>query len=152
MPSNLKTLLPLEGFCYQRYVFFLFFFFKRGFSSVKLLLKCWEYISRWNVLTWRQKKRGRSDWWPKEAEPLEKRWHHPKAVSGNPPLGAPWITQLSGGSDNKPPLSSFRLDGRHVVFGSVKEGLDVVKKVESFGSRSGRTSKKITITDCGELE
>uniref|UniRef100_A0A671XM17 Peptidyl-prolyl cis-trans isomerase n=1 Tax=Sparus aurata TaxID=8175 RepID=A0A671XM17_SPAAU len=44
------------------------------------------------------------------------------------------------------------LDGRHVVFGSVKEGLDVIKKVESFGSQSGRTSKKITITDCGELD
>ncbi|XP_041671409.1 peptidyl-prolyl cis-trans isomerase F, mitochondrial [Cheilinus undulatus] len=44
------------------------------------------------------------------------------------------------------------LNGRHVVFGSVKEGMDVVKKVESFGSRSGRTSKKITITDCGELK
>ncbi|XP_026171372.1 peptidyl-prolyl cis-trans isomerase F, mitochondrial [Mastacembelus armatus] len=44
------------------------------------------------------------------------------------------------------------LDGRHVVFGSVKEGMDVVKKVESFGSRSGRTSKKITIADCGELK
>uniref|UniRef100_A0A3P8WEV2 Peptidyl-prolyl cis-trans isomerase n=1 Tax=Cynoglossus semilaevis TaxID=244447 RepID=A0A3P8WEV2_CYNSE len=44
------------------------------------------------------------------------------------------------------------LDDRHVVFGSVKEGLDVVKKVETFGSRSGRTSKKITITDCGELQ
>uniref|UniRef100_A0A3Q1GVX0 Peptidyl-prolyl cis-trans isomerase n=1 Tax=Acanthochromis polyacanthus TaxID=80966 RepID=A0A3Q1GVX0_9TELE len=43
------------------------------------------------------------------------------------------------------------LDGRHVVFGSVKEGMDVVKKVESFGSRSGGTSKRITITDCGEL-
>uniref|UniRef100_A0A3Q3D1P5 Peptidyl-prolyl cis-trans isomerase n=1 Tax=Hippocampus comes TaxID=109280 RepID=A0A3Q3D1P5_HIPCM len=43
------------------------------------------------------------------------------------------------------------LDGRHVVFGSVKEGLDVVKKVESLGSRSGRTSKKITISDCGQL-
>lgn len=47
---------------------------------------------------------------------------------------------------------SFRLDDRHVVFGSVKGGLDVVKKVETFGSRSGRTSKKITITDCGELQ
>uniref|UniRef100_A0A672YW23 Peptidyl-prolyl cis-trans isomerase n=1 Tax=Sphaeramia orbicularis TaxID=375764 RepID=A0A672YW23_9TELE len=32
------------------------------------------------------------------------------------------------------------------------EGMDVVKKVESFGSRSGRTSKRITITDCGELK
>lgn len=56
------------------------------------------------------------------------------------------------GNDNKALLSAFRLDGRHVVFGSVKEGMDVVKKVESFGSRSGRTSKKITITDCGELK
>ncbi|CAJ1080309.1 peptidyl-prolyl cis-trans isomerase A-like [Xyrichtys novacula] len=44
------------------------------------------------------------------------------------------------------------LDGRHVVFGSIKEGMEVIKKVESFGSRSGRTSKKITITDCGELK
>ncbi|XP_072230166.1 peptidyl-prolyl cis-trans isomerase F, mitochondrial [Leuresthes tenuis] len=44
------------------------------------------------------------------------------------------------------------LDGRHVVFGSVKEGLDVVKKVESYGSRTGRTSKRISITDCGELK
>ncbi|XP_034067806.1 peptidyl-prolyl cis-trans isomerase A-like [Gymnodraco acuticeps] len=44
------------------------------------------------------------------------------------------------------------LDGRHVVFGSVKEGLDVIKKVEAFGSQSGQTSKRITIADCGELE
>jgi cyclophilin family peptidyl-prolyl cis-trans isomerase len=43
------------------------------------------------------------------------------------------------------------LDGKHVVFGSVVEGLDVVKKVESFGSQSGKTSKKIVIDDCGEL-
>ncbi|XP_027885119.1 peptidyl-prolyl cis-trans isomerase A-like isoform X1 [Xiphophorus couchianus] len=44
------------------------------------------------------------------------------------------------------------LDGRHVVFGSVKEGMDVVKKVESYGSRSGHTSKRIMITACGEVE
>lgn len=44
------------------------------------------------------------------------------------------------------------LDGRHVVFGSVTEGMDVVKKVESFGSRSGRPSRRIMITDCGEVE
>ncbi|KAA8581471.1 hypothetical protein FQN60_003052 [Etheostoma spectabile] len=44
------------------------------------------------------------------------------------------------------------LDDKHVVFGSVKDGMDVVKRVESYGSRSGRTSKKITIADCGELE
>jgi len=45
----------------------------------------------------------------------------------------------------------YRLDGKHVVFGGVVEGLDVVKKMESYGSSSGKTSKKITIADCGQL-
>ncbi|XP_076752176.1 peptidyl-prolyl cis-trans isomerase [Xylocopa sonorina] len=43
------------------------------------------------------------------------------------------------------------LDGKHVVFGKVVEGMDVVKKLESMGSQSGKTSKKIIIADCGEL-
>ncbi|XP_078055630.1 peptidyl-prolyl cis-trans isomerase F, mitochondrial-like [Mustelus asterias] len=43
------------------------------------------------------------------------------------------------------------LDGKHVVFGSVVEGLDIVKTMESLGSQSGKTSKKVTITDCGQL-
>ncbi|KAJ3408864.1 hypothetical protein CcCBS67573_g06195 [Chytriomyces confervae] len=43
------------------------------------------------------------------------------------------------------------LDGKHVVFGSVTKGLDVVKKIESFGSESGKTKVKITIKDCGEI-
>ncbi|XP_072165103.1 peptidyl-prolyl cis-trans isomerase-like [Diadema setosum] len=43
------------------------------------------------------------------------------------------------------------LDGKHVVFGSVVEGMDVVKKMEGYGSDSGKTSKKITIADCGQL-
>merc|ERR1712096_392723 len=42
------------------------------------------------------------------------------------------------------------LDGKHVVFGQVVEGMDVVKKVESFGSQSGKTSKKIVVVDCGQ--
>merc|ERR1739836_109336 len=42
------------------------------------------------------------------------------------------------------------LDGKHVVFGRVVEGMDTVKKVESFGSQSGKTSKKIVVADCGE--
>ena len=45
---------------------------------------------------------------------------------------------------------THRLDGKHVVFGSVVEGYDVIDKVEGYGSESGKTSKKITITDCGE--
>ncbi|XP_065103584.1 peptidyl-prolyl cis-trans isomerase A [Paramisgurnus dabryanus] len=43
------------------------------------------------------------------------------------------------------------LDGKHVVFGQVVEGLDVIKKVESFGSSSGKTSAKIVVANCGEL-
>ncbi|CAL4059838.1 unnamed protein product, partial [Meganyctiphanes norvegica] len=43
------------------------------------------------------------------------------------------------------------LDGAHVVFGSVVDGMDVVKTIEKLGSRSGRTSKTITIADCNEV-
>lgn len=44
------------------------------------------------------------------------------------------------------------LDGKHVVFGSVVEGMDVVKKIESFGSNIGKPKSKIVITDSGELK
>ena len=43
------------------------------------------------------------------------------------------------------------LDGAHVVFGKVVDGLDVVDKIEEVGSQSGRTSQTVTIKDCGEL-
>merc|ERR1712203_839221 len=43
------------------------------------------------------------------------------------------------------------LDGKHVVFGSVVEGMDVVKKVESFGSQSGKCSQKIVVADSGQI-
>ncbi|XP_020283751.1 peptidyl-prolyl cis-trans isomerase isoform X1 [Pseudomyrmex gracilis] len=43
------------------------------------------------------------------------------------------------------------LDNRHVVFGGVIEGMDIVKKIENFGSPTGKTSQKITIADCGQL-
>ncbi|XP_014601573.1 PREDICTED: peptidyl-prolyl cis-trans isomerase-like [Polistes canadensis] len=43
------------------------------------------------------------------------------------------------------------LDDKHVVFGSVIEGMDVIKRVESFGSQTGKTRQKIIIADCGQL-
>lgn len=43
------------------------------------------------------------------------------------------------------------LDGKHVVFGQVVEGLDVVKAIEKVGSGSGKTSKPVVVADCGQL-
>jgi cyclophilin family peptidyl-prolyl cis-trans isomerase len=43
------------------------------------------------------------------------------------------------------------LDGKHVVFGEVIEGLDVVRTIEAQGSRSGSTKSKVVIADSGEI-
>merc|ERR1719190_248315 len=43
------------------------------------------------------------------------------------------------------------LDGKHVVFGKVIKGMDVVKKIEAVGSQEGKTSKKVEVVECGEL-
>jgi cyclophilin family peptidyl-prolyl cis-trans isomerase/FKBP-type peptidyl-prolyl cis-trans isomerase 2 len=42
------------------------------------------------------------------------------------------------------------LDGKHVVFGKVVEGMDVVAAIEAVGSQSGKTSKKVTVRASGE--
>lgn len=43
------------------------------------------------------------------------------------------------------------LDGKHVVFGKVSEGMDVVKEIEALGTQNGKPTKKIVITECGQL-
>ena len=42
-------------------------------------------------------------------------------------------------------------DGKHVVFGHVAAGMDVVRAVEAVGSESGEPERPVTIVDCGEL-
>lgn len=44
------------------------------------------------------------------------------------------------------------LDGKHVVFGHVISGADVVRKMEKVGSKSGSTTQKVSIYACGELK
>jgi len=44
------------------------------------------------------------------------------------------------------------LDGRHTVFGKVLEGMDIVKKIETFGTQSGQPKKPVVIVDSGEIK
>jgi len=43
------------------------------------------------------------------------------------------------------------LDGKHVVFGRVTTGQDVVKAIEAVGSGSGKTSQPVVVASSGEV-
>merc|ERR1711908_186903 len=43
------------------------------------------------------------------------------------------------------------LDGKHVVFGKVVEGFDIIKKMEEQGSQNGKTKSTVTIANSGQL-
>merc|ERR1711865_1324653 len=43
------------------------------------------------------------------------------------------------------------LDGKHVVFGTVTDGMDVVKRMEAVGSQNGKPSKTVMIANSGQL-
>jgi len=44
------------------------------------------------------------------------------------------------------------LDGRHVVFGKIIDGMDIITKVEAVGSSSGAPQKPVILHDSGLLE
>lgn len=43
------------------------------------------------------------------------------------------------------------MDGKHVVFGEVTEGMDIVKKIEGLGTQSGKVTQKVTIAKSGTV-
>lgn len=44
------------------------------------------------------------------------------------------------------------LDGKHVVFGHVESGMEVVRAMEGLGNADGKPKKRVHIVDCGVLE
>merc|ERR1711924_420772 len=48
-------------------------------------------------------------------------------------------------------VATPHLDGRHVVYGKVSSGMEVLDKLEQVGSGSGQTRAICKIVDCGEI-
>jgi len=44
------------------------------------------------------------------------------------------------------------LDGKHVVFGRVVDGMNVITAVEEYGTNQGRPSGVVVIEECGEVK
>merc|ERR1711977_720731 len=73
--------------------------------------------------------------------------------------GAGWLSMANAGKDTNGSQffitvkKTSWLDGRHVVFGKVLKGMNVVKTVEKNPTGAqDKPKKEVIITDCGELE
>jgi len=68
----------------------------------------------------------------------------------------PGVVSMSNSGPNTNSSSFFittkaqeSLDGRHVAFGYVVDGMDVVKLIDASGSATGASKRQVLITDCG---
>lgn len=50
-----------------------------------------------------------------------------------------------------PQAPAPHLDGKHVVFGKLTSGMDLLKRIERIGTQSGRPMERVVIADSGEL-
>ena len=68
----------------------------------------------------------------------------------------PGILSMTNGGDGGEFFICFKkapvLDGKNVVFGEVTKGMDVLKVINSYGTKDGMTTAQIRIKDCGELK
>merc|ERR1712203_1260919 len=71
--------------------------------------------------------------------------------------GAGWVSMANAGADTNGSqffictVKTSWLDGKHVVFGKVTNGMDIVRKMEGQGSQSGSTKSTVSIANCGQL-